>query len=134
MSERLESPYEQIGGAKTLARLVDNFYDLVKQNPLLAPLFPEDFTEVKQKQYCFLTQFLGGPALYSQRYGPPMLRARHLRFPITPARAQAWLACMNEAMDQTGLTGPVREAIFQRLTLTAYHMVNRIEDNKTEHS
>ncbi|WP_126424789.1 globin [Brevibacillus marinus] len=132
MSQLPGNPYELIGGAETVARLVDNFYDLVKQEPLLAPLFPEDFTEVKQKQYCFLTQFLGGPALYSQRYGAPMLRARHLRFPITPTRAQAWLACMSEAMDRTGMAGPVREAIFQRLTLTAYHMVNTIEENQAE--
>ncbi|MCG6197773.1 globin, partial [Anoxybacillus sp. LAT_38] len=67
MSQPLETPYELIGGAETLARLVDTFYDLVKEHPDLAPLFPEDFTEVKERQYLFLTQFLGGPTLYSDR-------------------------------------------------------------------
>ncbi|MBO8165267.1 MAG: globin [Brevibacillus sp.] len=130
--QQLDNPYEMIGGDETVARLVDTFYDLVKQHPDLAPLFPDDLTETKEKQYRFLTQYLGGPALYSQRYGHPMLRARHLRFPITPRRAQAWLACMKEAMDRIGLTGEVREAIFQRLTMTAYHMVNTMEENQAE--
>jgi hemoglobin len=130
MSHFTESPYEQIGGAETVARLVDIFYDHVKEHPDLAPLFPEDFTEVKERQYQFLTQFLGGPALYSERHGHPMLRARHMRFPITPTRAEAWLGCMRKAMDRIGLEGEVREAIFERLKLTAYHMVNQWEDEE----
>ncbi|CAJ1004494.1 MULTISPECIES: globin [Brevibacillus] len=127
MFQPLQTPYELIGGAETLSRLVDTFYDLVKEHPDLAPLFPEDFTEIKEKQYMFLTQFLGGPTLYSDRYGHPMMRARHMRFPITPKRAEAWLACMSEAMDRIGLEGEVRHHIFERLRLTAYHMVNQWE-------
>ncbi len=122
------NPYELLGGAETVARLVDTFYGLVKKHPDLSPLFPDDLTEVRNKQYLFLTQFLGGPPLYSERFGHPMLRARHARFPITPKRAKAWLACMNEAMDQIGLHGDVRQAVFERLTLTAHHMVNQRED------
>jgi len=124
------TPYELIGGAKTVARLVDTFYDLVQQHPDLAPIFPEDLTETRKKQYMFLTQFLGGPALYSDAYGHPMLRARHMPFPITPKRAEAWLSCMKEAMDRVGLQGEVRDAIFDRLTLTAHHMVNQWHDEE----
>jgi len=119
-----ESQYNLIGGDKTVARLVDVFYGLVAKHPDLAPIFPEDLTETRQKQYWFLTQFLGGPALYSQQRGHPMLRARHMPFPITPKRAEAWLACMSEAMDLIGMEGEVRKSIFERLTLTAYHMIN----------
>lgn len=127
LSDMSSTPYELIGGADTLVRLVDTFYDLVKLHPELAPLFPEDFTEVKERQYQFLTQFLGGPTLYSDRHGHPMLRARHMHFPIGPTQAEAWLACMDEAMDQTGLEGSIRQHIFERLRLTAHHMVNQWE-------
>lgn len=123
-----ESQYDQIGGAEALARLVDTFYDLVAKDPDLAPIFPEDFTEVKEKQYMFLTQFFGGPALYSQKYGHPMLRARHMPFPVTPKRAEAWLACMNKAIDVLDLDASVRKAVMDRLTLTAYHMINTREE------
>lgn len=125
MSDAHLSPYDAIGGAATLRRLVDAFYDRVAQHPNLRPLFPDDFSAVKEKQYEFLTQFLGGPALYSQKHGPAMMRARHLRFPIDQQRAHDWLSCMRGAMDDIGLTGPARDWVFQRLTQTALHFVNQ---------
>lgn len=119
--------YEEIGGEPTLRKLVDNFYDLVKDEPLLSPLFPDDFTSIKQKQFMFLSQFFGGPALYSQAFGHPMMRARHLPFAITPSRAAAWLSCMDQALTKTGIEGDLKKAMMERFTLTAYHMVNTPE-------
>ncbi|KQL47114.1 globin [Brevibacillus choshinensis] len=130
MSNDNRTPYEMIGGADTLARLVDIFYDHVKQHPDISPLFPDDFTEVKERQYQFLTQFLGGPTLYSDLHGHPMLRARHMRFPIGTVQAEAWLSCMKKAMDETGLEDNIRQQIFDRLRLTAHHMVNQWEQKE----
>lgn len=104
---------------------MEAFYDRVAAHPNLKPLFPDDFSEVKEKQYDFLTQFLGGPALYAQKHGPAMMRARHMRFPIDEQRARDWLSCMSGAMDEIGLTGPARAFVFQRLTQTAHHFVNQ---------
>lgn len=123
-SELTRTPYEQIGGAETIERLVAAFYPRVQAHSALGPLFPDDITVVAQKQVLFLTQFLGGPALYTQAHGHPMLRARHLPFPITPSRADAWLSCMMAALDDIGITGEIRDFITERLTLTAHHMVN----------
>ncbi|MDG2703174.1 hypothetical protein P7M02_24290, partial [Vibrio parahaemolyticus] len=66
--------------------------------------------------------------LYTEEHGHPMLRARHLPFPITEERADAWLECMEDAMDQVGLTGDIRDFLFERLSLTARHMVNQIPE------
>jgi hemoglobin len=119
-----QSIYELIGGADTIRRLIDAFYSKVATHPDLKPIFPDDLTEVANKQSLFLTQFFGGPTLYSDKFGHPMLRARHLHFEITPQRAKAWLSCMSAALDEIGLTGPVRDYMYERLTQTAYHMVN----------
>lgn len=124
-----ENIYEMIGGQKTIAKLVHAFYNRVKHDPDLAPIFPEDLTVTKQKQTLFLTQFFGGPQLYSDQYGHPRLRARHMPFPVTPTRARAWLKCMSEAMDEIGLDGVMRQYMFERLTYTAQHMVNTPDDN-----
>ncbi|MET1138987.1 thiol management oxidoreductase, partial [Bacillus subtilis] len=78
--------YEAIG-EELLSQLVDTFYERVKRHPLLYPIFPDDLTETARKQKQFLTQYLGGPPLYTEEHGHPMLRARHLPFPITPERA-----------------------------------------------
>jgi hemoglobin len=136
MSEKFETPYEAIGGEKTISKLVEAFYKRVAQHPDLAPIFPKDLTETIRKQKQFLTQYLGGPNLYTQEHGHPMLRARHLQFEVTPKRAKAWLHCMHEAMDEIGLEGPVRTEFFRRLVLTAQHMINTPDDSVeggTEH-
>ncbi|WP_274361362.1 globin [Paenibacillus thermotolerans] len=120
-----ETIYEQLGGDETLTRLVEAFYPRVVKNPDLAPLFAgKDIQETARKQKMFLTQFFGGPMLYSEEFGHPMLRYRHLPFEITPRRAEAWLSCMKEALDEAGVAGELREFVIHRLTLTAHHMIN----------
>ncbi|TCP58221.1 hemoglobin [Tumebacillus sp. BK434] len=119
--------YEMIGGGETIRRLVDAFYKRVGEHPGLKDMFPADLTETADKQYLFLTQFFGGPQLYSDKYGHPMLRARHMPFAVTPERAKFWLGCMREAMDEIGLEGPVADYIYDRFIQTAHHMVNTAE-------
>ncbi|WP_042455316.1 globin domain-containing protein [Neobacillus dielmonensis] len=123
MIENTQTPFEAIG-EQTLHQLVDTFYGLVAQHPDLAPIFPKDLSETARKQKQFLTQYLGGPSLYTNEHGHPMLRARHLKFPVTPKRADAWLSCMRQAMDTLGLKGPLRDDFYSRLYLTAQHMIN----------
>ncbi|ALC91843.1 globin [Bacillus sp. FJAT-18017] len=130
MTGKMPVPYEALG-KETLHRLVDAFYGLVRQHPDLAPIFPDDLTETARKQKQFLTQYLGGPPLYTEEHGHPMMRARHLPFPITPTRARAWLSCMSQAMDKVGLEGPLREDFYARLTLTAQHMINTPDGEET---
>ena len=117
------TPYDAIGKER-LSELIDTFYENVSLHPMLAPIFPNDLTETARKQKQFLTQFLGGPPLYTEEHGHPMLRARHMPFEITPERAEAWLQCMREAMDDIELKGDLREFIYHRLELTAEHMIN----------
>lgn len=118
------SPYELLGGEEVLSRLVDSFYANVSKDPDLSPLFPNNLDETARKQKQFLTQFLGGPSLYTEEHGHPMLRARHMPFIITPIQAERWLACMEKAMDEMNIEETIREYMLQRLTMTAHHMVN----------
>lgn len=124
----MQTPFELLGGADAIRRLVDAFYPRVQADPDLAPIFPADITPVREKQYLFLTQFLGGPSLYSEQYGHPMLRARHLQHAVTPRRREAWLRCMAAAMDEVGLVGDVRDFVYGRLIQVADHMVNRPDE------
>jgi|SRR5690625_139202 len=119
--------YEAIGGAETIDRLVSAFYKRVGKHPKLTPIFPEDLTETARKQRLFLTQFFGGPKLFSEERGHPMMRRRHLPFEITPTRRDAWLECMNEALAEANIEEPMRTAIFEKLTMTANHMMNTPE-------
>lgn len=131
MQQRPGSIYDVIGKEK-IDELVEAFYARVSQHPDLIPIFPDDFTETIRKQKQFLTQFFGGPPLYIEEHGHPMLRARHLPFEITPTRRDAWLSCMSGALNEVGIEDPYRSAIFERLTMTANHMMNTPEDEKGE--
>ncbi|HLR52761.1 MAG TPA: globin [Candidatus Avamphibacillus sp.] len=119
--------YKAIGGYEAVDRIVTHFYRRVGKHPDLIPIFPEDLTETARKQRKFLTQFFGGPSLYNEEFGSPMMRRRHLPFEITPTRKDAWLECMNAALTEAEIEEPYRTAIFEKLTLTAHHMMNTPE-------
>ncbi|MCD8914373.1 truncated hemoglobin YjbI [Staphylococcus simulans] len=117
------TPYEVIGQER-LYSMIDYFYSLVKQDDRINHLFPGDFAETSRKQKQFLTQFLGGPSLYTEEHGHPMLRMRHMDFRITPYERDAWLENMNKAIQHAELPAGVDEYLYERLRLTANHMVN----------
>ncbi|MBG9443643.1 globin [Cytobacillus firmus] len=120
--------FEEIGGTEPIEKLVEAFYPRVYADPVLSPLFEGDIEDIKRKQRMFLTQFLGGPPLYSQEFGPPAMKQRHLPFEITPLRAQRWLACMKEAFQETGLEqNPASVHFYDRLMQVAAIMVNSPE-------
>ncbi|MCM3291880.1 globin [Paenibacillus sp. MER 180] len=124
MERYSQTIYEAIGGEATVRKMVEAFYPRVQAHPLLAPLFPEDIMPVMERQFMFLTQFFGGPSLYSDQFGHPMMRARHLPFPITRDRADAWLGCMREALHEIGMEPGLATMVIDRLSGPAYHFIN----------
>lgn len=128
MSElHLQLLYDRIGAEK-IEELVNAFYPKVYAHPELIPIFTGDVGEIMAKQKLFLTQFTGGPTLYSNRYGHPRMRARHLTHEVTPRRAEAWLQCMKEAFEEVGLADtPEGDVFYDRLTQVAAIMVNTEE-------
>lgn len=119
------SLYSEVGGQETIDKLVAAFYPRVYSDPDLVPLFEGDMSEIMRKQRMFLSQFLGGPPLYSEEFGPPAMRHRHMPFEVTPKRAKAWLRCMKEAFEEIGLDqNPAGPAFYDRLTQVAGIMIN----------
>jgi hemoglobin len=112
-------------GEENLKLLVDRFYDLVFANEQIAHLFKNDKEEIKGKQKLFLTQFLGGPQLYSEKFGHPKLRARHMPHPIMEKDATAWLYCMSQAIATLPVSEELKDELFARFPSTAMFMVNK---------
>ncbi|HRW10098.1 MAG TPA: hypothetical protein P5121_33575 [Caldilineaceae bacterium] len=88
--------YEAMGEAKIFAMLED-FYHELEQSPLRA-MFPKNMVKASQKSAAFFVGLLGGPPLYHERYGNPMMRARHMPFVIDEAARQEWLACFDRVL------------------------------------
>jgi hemoglobin len=119
-----ETLYNRLG-ENNLRMLVDRFYDLVFENPQISHLFKTDKNVIKEKQRLFLTQFLGGPPLYSSQYGHPRLRARHLPHAIGSDDAVAWLSCMSASISSLPIEQDLKDEMMERLIPTAMFMVNR---------
>ncbi len=118
------SLYDKIG-EKRLAEILNLFYDKIYKSPIAA-LFQNDKEEIKQKQIEFLTQFLGGPPLYSEKHGHPRMRARHLPHQIDHFAKTTWLDCMQEAIFEVLKTEPIlAEELYSVFPKVAEHMVNQ---------
>lgn len=119
------TPYEELGGAAVLRRLVDRFYDLVESDsPGLRAMHPADDSNSRRNLFDFLSGWLGGPQLYMERKGQPRLRMRHAPFAIGTAEAEEWMRCMRGALDDVEVVGPVRQYIETQLEQTARHVRN----------
>lgn len=119
----MENLYQKIGEER-LKQLVERFYDRVFSSPEISHLFQTDKALIMAKQRAFLTQFLGGPALYSQEYGHPRMRMRHLPHRITPEAAQEWLRCMKDAIGTLDLADDLKTALYNCFPALAGHMIN----------
>ncbi|SHI23564.1 group II truncated hemoglobin [Ferrimonas marina] len=122
-----KTAYDQIGGEVVLKRLSHRFYQLMDQEPEYAPLralHPSSLAQSEQKLFEFLSGWLGGPPLFEQKYGHPMLRARHLPFRIDKQQRNLWLHCMKRAMELEVSHRPSRQAMLKALVSLADHMRN----------
>ncbi|HRH17824.1 MAG TPA: group II truncated hemoglobin [Aquabacterium sp.] len=122
------NPYEWLGGDAAVRALVDRFYDLMdleRGYTELRAAHGPDLHDARDKLYWFLSGWLGGPNLYIERFGHPRLRARHLPFSIGIIERDQWLACMNQAMVETGVDPELQTRLQHSFFQTADWMRNR---------
>jgi hemoglobin len=122
------TPYQLLGGDAKVRELVDRFYDLMDFEARyreLRAVHGSTLESAREKLYLFLSGWLGGPSLYTDRFGHPMLRARHLPFAIGSVERDQWMACMVQAMEETDVPVELRKPLEEALFRTADWMRNR---------
>jgi len=122
------TPFSRIGGEPAVRRLVMRFYELMDTLPEaygIRKLHAADLSRAEEKLFMFFCGWLGGPQLYVEKFGHPMLRARHLPFAIGSDQAEQWMLCMRQAMAEVIADEGVRSALDKSLNDLAYHMRNR---------
>ncbi|MBB5190377.1 hemoglobin [Silvimonas terrae] len=122
------TPYQMLGGEAPLRHLVDRFYDIMDTDPRVLPLrqmHGPDLTPIRQKLFEFLSGWLGGPSLFIEKYGHPMLRARHMPFAVDEDARDQWLLCMYTAMDEVPMEQALRDHLEDAFFRTADFMRNR---------
>ena len=120
--------FEQIGGAPTIERLVDVFYERMDSRPeatVIRAMHAPDLSATRDILRRYLGEWLGGPKLYSSQKGHPRLRQRHMPFKIAEAERDAWLLCMTDALEQTIPDAEIRKGIYAALAKLADWMRNQ---------
>ena len=119
--------YEKVGGDEFFVRLVDTFYNRVEGDPVLRPLYPqgeEGMFAAREHLAMFLSQYWGGPPVYNETRGAPMLRARHLPFRIGVAERDAWFGHMKAAVEQSGVSEEIAAELLDYFDRAATHLIN----------
>jgi hemoglobin len=128
VSQVMSNPhFETIGGEAVIIQLVDKFYLYMNTLPEAADIrtmHVADLSHTKQVLVKFLTEWLGGPKIYSAERGHPSLRKKHMNFPIGEAERNAWILCMRRAMEDVVSNATLRQQLEQSFTKTANFIRN----------
>lgn len=88
--------YARMGQENIFSMLSDFYREL--EHSSIRHMFPADMEEASKKSAAFFVFLLGGPPLYQERYGAPMMRQRHLPFPIDREARKVWMACFEKIL------------------------------------
>ena len=124
----MHTHFERCGGEAVIRKLVDRFYDLMDEDPdyyAIRKLHPAQLTDSRDKLYWFLSGWLGGPPLYTDRVGQPFLRRRHQPFAIGEAERDQWMGCMTRAMQDLQLEVGLQQELDAAFFKTADFMRNQ---------
>ena len=120
--------YQAMGGRPTFERLVRRFYEGVRTDDVLAPMYPEDDLEgAVERLTMFLEQYWGGPSTYSDTRGHPRLRMRHAPYAVSPLARDRWLQHMRDGVDELDLPADLEALLWDYLQRAAFSLVNTME-------
>jgi hemoglobin len=111
---REKTPYEIMGGEPAVRLIVERFYDIMDSAPEAAgirAMHAPDLGPMRQLLFEFLSGWLGGPPLYFQRPDHRCIGSAHAEYAIGTAERDAWLLCMDRAMEDCGVSRKVREML-----------------------
>jgi hemoglobin len=122
------SMFERIGGSATIDALVDRFYgrmDSLPEAQVIRAMHADDLGLIRDVLKRYLTEWTGGPRLYTPEKGHPRLRQRHFGFAIGDAERDAWMLCMRGAMEETIADAAARQDLDKAISGLADWMRNR---------
>ena len=116
------SPYQMLGGAAGVRRLVDAFYDVMETDPAyseLRAMHQADLAPTREALAGFFSAWMGGPRDWITSQGGFCIMSRHAAMGVTPQTAGQWLHAMRQAMAKVAVPAALAaelDAAFTRLS------------------
>ena len=117
-----DTSFRTLGGETGVRELVDLFYDAMERRPdarKILSMHPSDLSISREKLWVFLCGWLGGPKRYAERWGPIRIPAAHAHLTVGEAERDAWLACMQEAIDAVDVPDDFRAYFMREIRVPA---------------
>ncbi len=124
---QLDSSFISAGEESGIFSLVKDFYqqmDTLEEAQLIRSMHPEDLTESIDKLARFLCGWLGGPKLYREKYGSISIPRAHQHLKISVKEQDAWLLCMEKALQNTDYSTEFQQYLLRQLHVPASRCVN----------
>lgn len=133
----MKTPYELLGGEAGVRALCERFYEAMDTLPearAIRAMHGASLEPVREKLFEYLSGWMGGPPLYQRRTGTVCLTRPHAPYAIGPAERDAWLLCMERALEESGAGEDVRAMLRDPLFRVADMLVNGGPGHGAAHS
>ncbi len=123
-----DASYQAAGGEAGIRKLVDDFYEAMEQIPKAAKIrnmHPQDLTVSRDKLTLFLCGWLGGPKFFTEKYGQIRIPQVHSHLEIGKNERDAWLLCMQEALNKQSYPSEFKKYLMEQLYAPAERSRNR---------
>lgn len=113
-----DATYQALGGESGIRALVESFYRVMDSAPAaqgIRDLHASDLSESIEKLICFLCGWTGGPKRYAEVYGPMRIPQAHIHLPVGAAERDAWLLCMEKALDEQPYSDDLKRYMLKEL-------------------
>jgi len=114
LDQSSQTPYALLGGDQAIRDLCNAFYDAMDSLPEashIRAMHNKNLVDIKQKLYEYLSGWMGGPNLYSERYNTICLTEPHAPYSIGSKERDQWMKCMEKALDTIETTKETKQLL-----------------------
>jgi len=117
-----DTSFKAAGGFAGIQKLVKSFYTFMDQLPgakTIRSMHAQDLSLIDDKLTHFLCYWLGGPRHYRDKYGPISIPRVHSHLVINKAERDAWLLCMERAIELQPYKASFKIYLLEQLAVPA---------------
>ncbi|MGJ8692749.1 MAG: group II truncated hemoglobin [Thalassotalea sp.] len=121
-----DNSYKMAGELSGITKLVDEFYhnmDVFSESKKIRNMHTSDLSASRKKLAYFLSGWLGGPKLYAENYGSINIPQAHKHLSIGIDESEAWLLCMQKAIDNQPYEAAFKIYLMEQLRVPAERII-----------